>query len=202
MNDNYDLPSESNLDPKDAGDWTSSLLDLYLDWEDFTLNTSGMQNPEPFVGRCLGSAAVALTLRRYGACAEMIGFVPVSFGRYVDRLESTSELGADPVLRHFGITERSAVDAASLLGFAKMWRALRITLREAVITLRITLMLPDSVMAGVRFRRIGPVDSLASCENLLTEAAHNLTPAQRAAVSDMEKRLIEAYEGSERETLK
>lgn len=202
MNENHDLPSETGLDPKDAVDWTSSLLDLYLDWEQFSLKASGGQVPEPFVSRCLDSAAVAFVLSRYRACAETIGFAPIPFSSYVQRLESMSELAAEPVLRHFGVTERSATDTASVEGFAKMWRALNITLRETLLTLRISLMLPDLGMVGVRFRGTGAVDNVASCENVLKEAARNLTPAQRAAVSDMEKRLVEAYEGPGGQTSK
>lgn len=202
MKDEFDDPKETASKQQQVPEWVLRLADLHRDWQEFSAMEPGtIDCSKEFLSLCVAAGAVALSLRKYAAYAESIGFAPISFAAYLQRLEELTQTPAEPTLRHFGITNREHPDAVSVTGFARLWRALGRSMKEALVTLRVTLLAPERMaFASVRLRDgTNAMDPLESCEAELRELERQLNATQLLEARMLESELVKVYAETKQE---
>lgn len=199
-----DFDNAEELQGRESGpdEWVHWIIGLYREYQDFlSLDAKASKSSERFTQQCSQAAAAALILRKYSACTETIGFIPVSFSKYLARLEEFTGVLVEPALQHFGITNREQLSPASVSGFAKIWRALGLSLEAALTTLRITLYLPEQgAWGGIRFRSSGaPLNLLEASKSQIREIEFQLSSAQILEGHKLESDIRTVYQASSQE---
>lgn len=168
--------SETNreLEANDrAPEWLVQALQNSKGFHLIALESSAIASDSPeFQTRCLEAADAAFTLVRFSRQAQILGFIAVSFAEYLSGLAKLTRRPLETLLKHFGISSLDCVDTSSIRGLGSLWRELGFGLREALATLRLSLLPRDSgiqlLLARQRFAGGGP-GLLEQCEALLTE---------------------------------
>jgi hypothetical protein len=183
----------------DVATWVVELAKVDADREMFDEDVPACSSA--FLNRVQEAALLTAELAKYRGWALREGFVPVSFVTYLRRIEELAGLAFDKLLMHFGVTQLNPVDAHSLVGIGRLWKALGFSWREARANLRISLLPVDQLLLGPSIRMRTPsgnTDSIEAYEMALRRAESAQDPNFHEKLRDLEALLGWAYKsGSE-----
>ncbi len=92
---------------------------------------------QKFRDRCQAAAEVALSIAKLREERKRIGFVPLSFAEYLQGLVKVANVRLDAVLAWLNIDDLSRPSAAAVPSVARLARELGVSLREALVHIRI-----------------------------------------------------------------
>jgi hypothetical protein len=130
------------------------------------------EGPEGFQKACVEAGRVAFSMAKLRDARARVGFTPLPLTDYFESIAKGAGVILGPILARFSIASTSPRDEPSAAGWARLARVIGISLREALLHIRLSFaesVSPGASLALARQRHPGrPGRSrLADCEAML-----------------------------------
>lgn len=181
-------------------EWLGEALRIYKDAADERdLNVEPESVSPVFQQKCREAGEVAFALAKLRKERQRIHFVPLSLTSYFKELGRVAGVALLPVLAWLGITDLALSTDASIRGIARLAKAVGLSLREALVHLRISFAEQEGYepMLLAHCRSNGKPDAsmgkLRECELRLVEIESQFHPELQQKLRHFEAELRLVY---------
>ncbi|HMG73128.1 MAG TPA: hypothetical protein VK582_06460 [Pyrinomonadaceae bacterium] len=196
---NQDKVSDiDNIAEYQPPEWVLSILTLFESSTAENAKSDKTPIDEMFTKRCAGAAELALNLAKLRQERQRVGFVPLSATDYIRRLIELVDIPESPILSWLQSEDFSLDDPKSANAFARLAQRVGISLREALVHLRISFAAqrgsPVPILLA-RTRSSSPhLTPIESSEVLLREIESGYDVADLRQLRAIEQELTASYE--------
>jgi len=180
-------------------EWLNEALASARDLAEFSRPGIVAEGSPAFRRRCRDAALAALALARLRDERQRIGFVPLSLCDYIEGVAKSAGAPLDRLLAGLDISDLPRLDVESARALGRLAHAIGISLREALLHLRIQLAAafetPEAALFTARARsgpgRRGAV--LSDYDTVLERIEARYDPAQTQQLREMQAAMRAAY---------